>query len=115
MKKPAIGGLFAALLVASGCGGNAKLMAAGADAPSGPCNPIAQTGCPTSEKCTWIVDQDTPTIVGHIGCVALTGTEAADGTACTGGPGVIGFDNCVAGDICVNSLSGPACEKICDP
>ena len=76
------------------------------DAPSGPCNPLAQTGCGVGEKCNWIYDQLMPTVVGHVGCEP-EGAVALGG-AC--GPSAIGPDSCVKGAECVAS----ECKQICD-
>ncbi|HEU0031657.1 MAG TPA: hypothetical protein VFQ53_13550 [Kofleriaceae bacterium] len=82
----------------------------GSDGAAGVCNPLTQTGCNAGEKCTWIVDQDTPTEIGHIGCTP-DGTVAVGG-ACTVGPaGPQGFDDCVKGSVCVAA----ECKTICDP
>ena len=75
------------------------------DAGTGTCDPLAQTGCTSTQKCTWIDDTAT---TGHIGCVA-NGTMAT-GAACTFGavgPST-GFDNCVRGDYC----NGGKCETL---
>ena len=84
------------------------------DAPA-PCNVLAQTGCNTGEKCTWIADAYTPQYVGHIGCVP-DGT-ATTGMACQfGAAGPTGYDNCVKGTVCGNFTGGPGvCKDICDP
>jgi hypothetical protein len=74
------------------------------------CNPLSQTGCGAQEKCTWIVDQLNPTMIGHIGC-APNGTIPI-GCACTiGTPGATGYDDCAPGSTCVGGL----CKQICDP
>lgn len=81
------------------------------DAPpdAGTCDVFAQTGCATSEKCTWIVDSATANL-GHVGC-AQAGAVAA-GAACTfSNADHSGFDNCVAGDYCIDG----SCETVCDP
>jgi hypothetical protein len=79
------------------------------------CNPLFQTGCSATQKCTWIMDQQTPTYVGHIGC-APAGV-AAEGDTCTmGAPGITGYDNCATGLMC-GSYRGTAsgtCKTICD-
>jgi hypothetical protein len=107
MKKLALG-LIVGLAAACGGGDGVTLMP---DAPPVPmvCNPIAQTGCEAGEKCTWIIDQEEPE-VGHIGCVQ-DGTVATDGACAFGAAGATGFDDCVAGNICVAN----ECKEICDP
>ena len=78
------------------------------DAASGPCNPLAQTGCNSGERCTWIKDQDVPTPIGHIGCVPM-GTVAV-GAACTVATATTGHDDCIVGSVCVSGT----CKQICD-
>jgi hypothetical protein len=73
------------------------------------CNPVTQTGCLATEKCTWIVDQDNPA-VGHVGCVP-NGTQATECACTRGAAGATGYDDCERGDICV----GGRCRDICDP
>jgi hypothetical protein len=76
---------------------------------SAQCNPLTQTGCAASEKCTWITDQTTPQRIGHIGCTP-TGTVET-GCACTTGlPGSTGYDDCQKGSICQQGV----CKQICD-
>lgn len=112
MKKLALGALFIGLAAACG-GGKVNLLDAGVDAPA-TCNPIAKTGCPASEKCTWIVDIDataTANEIGHIGCVAdgtiPEGAACADAMAATNA----GADTCASGDLCISGK----CKPICDP
>ncbi len=78
------------------------------------CNPLTQTGCATGEKCTWLVDQVTPTYVGHIGCAP--GGTATAGQACMyGAPGPSGYDNCATGLVCGDYRGGTGvCKTICD-
>lgn len=112
MKKLPLAALLAATAVAClACGGGGtQLLDASGDAGQA-CDPILQTGCMGGERCTWIVDADTPTRIGHVGCVP-DGTVAADGActtavAATGG----GVDTCVAGTLCISRR----CKPICDP
>ena len=73
------------------------------------CDPLAQSGCGASEQCTWIVDQATPTVIGHIGC-APRGNVAA-GCACShGAPGATGYDDCAPGNACVSGVCKPICD-----
>lgn len=117
MKKLALGALLSGLMAACGGGGDDPIVlpdTGGGDDSGVPvtCNPIAQTGCLDTEKCTWIVDQEEPQEVGHIGCVPLAGDEIAiDGTCAVGPAGPQGFDNCEKGAICVAAV----CKAICDP
>lgn len=74
----------------------------------GTCDPLAQTGCAAGEKCTWILDQQSPSI-GHIGC-APDG-DIALGCACSvGAAGATGYDDCAKGAFC----SAGTCKTICD-
>lgn len=73
------------------------------------CNPLTQAGCATGEKCTWIVDQTSPSTVGHIGCTP-DGTVNT-GCACTyGAAGTTGYDDCAKGNVC----NAGKCKQICD-
>jgi hypothetical protein len=85
------------------------------DAPPPTCNPLAQTGCNTGEKCTWIVDAYAPNYVGHVGCVP-DGTAGSGATCQFGAAGATGYDNCVKGTVCNNYSGSPGvCRDICDP
>src|SRR3569623_2852629 len=75
MQKLALGALCAALLVACGNSSANKVHIvtdSGSGSGSGAaCNVLAQTGCNTGEKCTWIyalVSADGTNILGHVGC-----------------------------------------------
>ncbi len=130
MRKLAFGALFVGLMAACGGGSNSKKITftdGGGSADSmDVCNPIMQTGCTSGQKCTWIVDQTTPSFIGHVGCapvmaIAPDTAPAADGAACQRNPaGATGWDDCVAGDYCQAATtveqSGGAgiCKKICD-
>lgn len=115
MRKLAFGALMIGLLSAvaacgGGNGGDDVVLIDGSaiDTPSGVCDPIAQTGCATGEKCTWITIDSTNDL-GNLGC-APDGA-AATGEACTQGADgqTTGFDTCVHGDICING----SCEAVC--
>jgi hypothetical protein len=103
--------VLAFVLAFAGCGGDdTELPTPFADAALA-CNPVAQTGCSTGEKCTWLVDIDsTPTTpqIGHVGCARDGAT--ADGAACSD-PSSGGADDCIAGDVCILGT----CKPICDP
>src|SRR3569833_1734765 len=97
MQKLALGALCAALLVACGNSSDNKVHIvtdSGSGSGSGAaCNVLAQTGCNTGEKCTWIYDlvsADGTSILGHVGC-APDGDKAVH-AQCTrnaaGGSGV---------------------------
>src|SRR5678810_287213 len=64
--------LLCVLFVAAACGGNndnkIKFVDSNIDSDGPACDVLHQTGCAASEKCTWIIDQATPTRLGHIGC-----------------------------------------------
>ncbi len=89
---------------------------AAGDAGNGVCNPLTQTGCPCGDKCTWIIDQVSPTFAGHIGC-APNGTMAARQACTRNAPGATGWDDCIAGAYCLGPLAGGpgTCKLICDP
>ncbi len=91
---------------------SASASAAAALAGSGSaatCDVLAQTGCTTGQKCTWIEDQTMPVLIGHVGC-APNGTVATGGSCTYGAPGATGYDNCVKGDVC----NSGKCKTICD-
>jgi hypothetical protein len=76
--------------------------------PQDACNPVGQTGCGPTEKCTWITI-DSGNDLGIIGCVpAGTVAEAGDCTHGVDGE-TTGYDNCVAGQMCIGGI----CEAIC--
>lgn len=111
MKKLALGALFVGLAACGGGSGNTVNLIDSAVGDGGmvlTCNPLTQTGCQPTEKCTWIDDQDNPPI-GHVGC-APDGNIAL-GAACPATvAGPMGWDACVKGTVC---LSGE-CKQICD-
>src|SRR4051794_10509614 len=82
----------------------------------GPCSPLTQTGCDAGQKCTWIIDQLTPTYVAHVGCVA-DGSKPV-GAACEyGAAGATGYDDCAKGAVCSSftaSREPGTCKQICD-
>src|SRR5262249_47297542 len=82
------------------------------DAPGTTCNPLAaagQQGCPTGQKCTWLQVADTPNPLGRVDCVP--DGNLSIGQACTQGAAgeTTGYDDCVAGAICINAV----CSDIC--
>ena len=138
MRKLALGALFVGLTIATACGGgknsDGKITDVtppdsddGSATPDAPptCDPIAQTGCGASDRCTWIWDLlDNPdttmveTQVGHLGCAPTsTGTVAVNGTCIRSGPsnsmvegtGASVADNCSKGSYCL----GTTCKSIC--
>jgi hypothetical protein len=115
MKMQALGAVFVGVVAACGSGGKVSLIDASLDAPT-TCNPVAQSGCMTGEKCTWIVDIDgsmTTNEIGHIGCVAVGSAPIQDGATCTDATAAMngGADACIAGDLCISQK----CKPICDP
>lgn len=76
----------------------------------GSCNPVAQTGCIQNEKCTWIW-VDAANDVGFVDC--RTEGSVPLGEACAFGPDgqVTGYDDCVAGAICVDSTCASICNQ----
>jgi hypothetical protein len=93
----------------SGGGGDISLgdASVSADAPpgGGACNPIANTGCPTGQKCTFVVESTDP-VLGRTTC-APDGDKPS-GSACTRDD-VSGSDDCEGGSYCQNGL----CNDIC--
>ena len=121
MMKLALGALFAGLLVACGSDNPKKTSVVVIDSGAGDdaitmCNPLTQTGCQASEKCTWIIDQVMPQYVGHIGCVA-DGTAAVGAACMFGTPGASGYDDCQNGGVC-SAFGGTGgagiCKQVCD-
>lgn len=114
MKKLALGALLAGLFAACGGDDPVKIIDGNTvDAP-GVCNVLAQTGCATGEKCSWIVDALTPQYVGHVGCTP-DGTANVGDECSFGMPGVTGVDNCKAGTVCGAYRMGTGvCKAICD-
>lgn len=112
-----------ALLVA--CGGNSDSkvhVLNDAGGSNDTCSPLAQTGCATGEKCTWIYDlvsTDGTNILGHVGC-APDGDKQTHETCTRNMAGAQGYDDCAKGNFCKakRELVGPGgqgvCEAICD-
>ena len=85
----------------SGSGG-----ASGTAGSGSSCDPVAQTGCGTGQRCTWIV---TGTNAGHNACLA-DGSVDLGGTCSYGATGeTTGFDTCKKGLSCIQS----SCKRIC--
>lgn len=117
MKNLILGAAVAVLAAACGGGGKTQLLDASVDALL-VCNPIAQTGCKATEKCTWIVDADADATtmtaqIGHVDCVPVDATAVANGQACMPAHAGVtgGADNCAKGNICISGV----CKQICDP
>jgi|GEM_PF-2549022 len=126
MQKLALGALCAALLVACGNSSDNKVHIvtdSGSGSGSGAaCNVLAQTGCNTGEKCTWIYDlvsADGTNILGHVGC-APDGDKAVHAQCTRNAAGAQGWDDCKGGSFCKakRELVGPGgtgvCEQVCD-
>jgi hypothetical protein len=106
---------------ASGAGGqsgaagsSAGASGAGGVAPA--CNEFDQSGCASSERCTWVSLSKT---TGHVACVP-NGTVAQWGACTTGAPGeATGFDDCQRGLACYEGLCQPICSVdlnlVCHP
>ena len=112
------------LFVAAACGGGddtKKIVLP--DVTNQTCDPLAQTGCPSGQKCTWIVDAtppQSPQYIGHVGC-APAGSKAVKETCAYGLPGDTGYDDCAAGLVCssykpkADGTWAPGfCKAICD-
>lgn len=79
----------------------------------GPCDPVTQLGCYPEGKCTWI-HVDEPNDVGYRCCVD-DGDVAVGDTCAFGADGpATGFDDCVAGAICVDGVCAPICTTTDD-
>jgi hypothetical protein len=121
MRNIAIGALLAGLLVA--CGKSSShpdgpiIMTD--DAPAAGCDPVAQTGCETGQKCTWVrLQANTTTQTGIKACVP-DGSVALNGDCKWGAAGAsTGYDNCQKGLICLGSSrtdqATGSCLAICD-
>jgi hypothetical protein len=123
MQKLALSA-FVALLVACSGNSNNKVhivtdSGSGSDAT---CNPLAQTGCNTGEKCTWVYDlvsADGTNVLGHVGC-APDGDKAVGAQCTRNAAGAQGYDDCAKDGFCKakRELIGPGgmgvCEQICD-
>jgi hypothetical protein len=107
--------LVVVVVAVLGCGSNHKsandapMADAQVDAFTGVCDVLAQTGCPSGQKCTWIEDNNASPPAGHIGCAPI-GPVALGGACTWGAPGPTGYDNCGAGDVCLDAV----CKQICD-
>ncbi len=73
------------------------------DLRSGSCDPVAQTGCGTNEKCVPDHDLDL--------CLPLSSPAGAIGTECV----VAAGDTCAAGEVCIETTDSRAfvCHQIC--
>lgn len=79
------------------------------DGPPPICDPLAARGaqgCDPGQRCTWVIDRDTPSVTGTLGCVP-DGTFVA-GAACSASTGGQP-DRCTAGLVCVAGT----CQDVC--
>jgi hypothetical protein len=92
---------------AAGAGGASGATGTGGTGGTGAsCDPVAQTGCSTGQRCAWVW---TTTTAGHNACLA-DGTVSLGGACTTGAAGeTTGFDNCKKGTSCTAGI----CETIC--
>jgi len=71
------------------------------------CDPLTQTTCLSTERCTWVATSAT---AGHAVCLA-DGTIAQGGACAAGAYGeATGFDNCRRGLACANGQCQPICR-----
>lgn len=123
MQKLALCAVFTALVA---CGGNndskVHIVTDSGSGSDSTCNPLAQTGCNTGEKCTWIYDlvsADGTNVLGHVGC-APEGDKAVGAQCTRNAAGAQGYDDCTKQGFCKakRELVGPGgtgvCEQICD-
>lgn len=86
------------------------------DAPADTCNPLQPAGlqgCATGMKCTWIEVVSTPEPLGKLGCVP-DGVVPLGAQCQRGAPGeTTGYDDCVAGAICVGPTASGVCKDVC--
>lgn len=80
------------------------------------CDPVAQTGCSTGKKCTWVRSSAS---AGALGCVPAGtvarggGCRYADGGVASG----TGYDDCAKGLVCLGGADAGqvgTCAAICD-
>ena len=78
--------------------------------PPAACNPIAQTGCGPTEKCTYVVEDNTnpDAVLARTKCVP-DGTVDIGGACAAAGEVPNLTDNCLAGGLCNNGV----CKEIC--
>lgn len=81
------------------------------------CDPVAQTGCSSGKKCTWIRISTSGTFTGALACTPV-GNVDVGGTCQYGADGATtGYDNCKAGQVCLAPITSAAqgtCELICN-
>jgi len=106
MSKLAWAGFLIGLAACQGDGYDILLLDAAP--PLVVCDPRAQEGCATGEKCATRTLQATPDEISDVACVP-DGTVAIGG-ACTLSGGDVGYSSCKAGGECVNGV----CRQVCD-
>lgn len=84
------------------------------DAGPTSCDPTptdgGSTGCPSGQRCTWVALTMT---TGISACVPM-GSVPVGGTCMPGNPLVTGYDECVAGSVCIGTECKPTCA-LSDP
>jgi hypothetical protein len=107
MMKLALAALLIGLVACGDDGPPIVVPDAGPDAQAA-CDPRAQTGCRTGEKCATRVLQLMPELT-DIACVP-DGAVAIDGACMYKSPAEGGYSDCRAGGECVNDV----CKQVCD-
>jgi hypothetical protein len=78
------------------------------------CDPVCQTGCCTTEKCTTLNAGMEPNAVGQLGCIPNVPARALGETCDHTSAGTVKrSDNCSPGLICVDGNSASVCLKLC--
>lgn len=75
--------------------------------PPADCDPISHEGCAVSEKCSILVESESP-YRATVRCVP-EGNQVVGGLCGFNEPGPDGFDNCQAGSVCLDGLCTPVC------
>ena len=87
---------------------------AGCTPEAGACDPVCQTGCCTTEKCTTLNAGIEPSAVGQLGCIPNIPARALGETCDHLNVGTVKrSDNCAPGLICVDGNSASVCLKLC--
>lgn len=83
--------------------------AGGGMMPANACDPVAQSGCASGEKCTVIVQGGEPVFV----CVGGGGSDLQPFDPCQAEP-TSGLDACPAGTACIGVTTSGVCLPLCD-